>query len=84
MAGSGKTRVLTSRIAYMLSTGIKARHILCTTYTKKATQEMTERLSKLISSLQLAQITIGTTHSIGYRILAEELEGVGQPTIRCF
>ncbi|WIT26703.1 hypothetical protein [Bacillus phage SPO1L5] len=84
VAGSGKTRVLTSRIAYMLSTGIKARHILCTTYTKKATQEMTERLSKLISSLQLAQITIGTTHSIGYRILAEELEGVGHPLSDAF
>ncbi|QMV48475.1 ATP-dependent DNA helicase [Bacillus phage vB_BsuM-Goe9] len=84
VAGSGKTRVLTSRIAYMLSTGIKARHILCTTYTKKATQEMTERLSKLISSLQLAQITIGTTHSIGYRILAEELDGVGHPLADAF
>ncbi|QPX71737.1 ATP-dependent DNA helicase [Bacillus phage SP8] len=84
VAGSGKTRVLTSRIAYMLGTGIKARHILCTTYTKKATEEMTERLSKLISSLQLAQITIGTTHSIGYRILAEELEGVGHPLADAF
>lgn len=73
VAGSGKTRVLTHRIAYMVNElGIKPGSIMCTTFTKKATEEMKERLGKLISKLAMEQITIGTTHSIGYRILAKE------------
>jgi DNA helicase-2/ATP-dependent DNA helicase PcrA len=72
VAGSGKTRVLTHRIGYMLENHIKPNSMLCTTFTKKATEEMMGRLKKLIKPMQLAQMTIGTSHSIGYKILAKE------------
>lgn len=84
VAGSGKTKVLTNRIAYMISSGISPKDILCTTYTKKATEEMLNRLKPLLSRLQLANITIGTTHSIGYRILTQELEKIGHPLANAF
>lgn len=84
VAGSGKTRVLTHRIAWMRHRGIKATEILCTTFTKKATEEMTTRLSQLVPKLYLQQITLGTTHSIGYRILAKEYENMGNPMMWAF
>jgi DNA helicase-2/ATP-dependent DNA helicase PcrA len=84
VAGSGKTRVLTHRIAWMRLRGIKASEILCTTFTKKATEEMTTRLSQLVPKLYLQQITLGTTHSIGYRILAKEYENIGNPMMWAF
>lgn len=74
VAGSGKTRVLTHRIANMINNeGISPSKIMVTTFTKKASEEMIERLGKLITVEQLEELTIGTTHSIGYRILKEEL-----------
>lgn len=73
VAGSGKTRVITRRIAHMIKNkGIKAGTILCTTFTKKATEEMISRLNELLPKMTMAQLTIGTSHSIGYRILAKE------------
>jgi DNA helicase-2/ATP-dependent DNA helicase PcrA len=84
VAGSGKTRVLTHRIAWMRLRGIKAGQILCTTFTKKATEEMTTRLAQLVPKLYLQQITLGTTHSIGYRILAKEYDNMGNPMSLAF
>jgi DNA helicase II / ATP-dependent DNA helicase PcrA len=84
VAGSGKTRVLTHRIAWMLKRGIKPSQILCTTFTKKATEEMETRLGQLIPKMALKQITLGTTHSIGYRILAKEYENMGNPMMWAF
>lgn len=78
-AGSGKTRVLTTRIAYMLEEGIKAKNILCTTFTKKASEEMQDRLVNLINPMQLVQLTLGTTHSIAYKILLKEYEAMNHP-----
>jgi DNA helicase II / ATP-dependent DNA helicase PcrA len=73
VAGSGKTKVLTTRAAYMVNTlKIKPANILLTTFTKKASEEMKERLGKLIPKMSMMQMTIGTTHSIGYRILKKE------------
>ena len=85
VAGSGKTRVLTHRTAYMVkSCNIKPGNILLTTFTKKATEEMTERLGSLIPKMKLMQMTIGTTHSIGYRILAKEYEAMNHPLHAAF
>ena len=67
-AGSGKTRVLTSRIAYMIQKGIKPKNILATTFTNKAAQEMRERIVKMIPEYltegQARHIWMGTFHSI--------------------
>lgn len=72
VAGSGKTKVLTHRIAYMIKhKKIKPENILVATFTKKASTEMVERLEKLISKNDINNLTIGTFHSIGYRILKQ-------------
>src|SRR6185312_410036 len=84
VAGSGKTTVLTHRVKNMIDQGIKPGSIMLTTFTKKATEEMTERLGTLIPKIKLMQITIGTTHSIGYRILAKEYEALGDPMHKAF
>lgn len=84
VAGSGKTTVLTHRVKNMLDSGIKPKNILLTTFTKKATEEMTERLSKLVSNMQLLQMTVGTMHSIGYRILKKEYEALNHPLASAF
>lgn len=85
VAGSGKTRVLTHRTAHMITDlKIKPKNIMLTTFTKKASEEMTERLSKLIPQMKLMQLTIGTTHSIGYRILKKEYEALGNPLFQAF
>lgn len=78
-AGSGKTRVLTNRVGYMLENGVKPSSILCTTFTRKASEEMQDRLSNLLPPLKLAQITIGTSHSIAYRILSKEYNTINHP-----
>ncbi len=84
VAGSGKTRVLVNRIAYMLENGIKPGNILCTTFTKKAAEEMTERLLPMVSAMQLKQITMGTFHSIAYRILCKEYKESNHPLYNAF
>ncbi len=72
-AGSGKTRVLTHRIAYLIENGIKPWNILAVTFTNKAAQEMKDRLRKLlnISSDEALKVNMGTFHSICVRILRE-------------
>ena len=75
-AGSGKTRVLTSRIAYMLEQGINPDNILALTFTKKAANEMRERIETMVGSAS-RRIQMGTFHSIFARILRENAEHIG-------
>ena len=75
-AGSGKTRVLTNRIAYLIENGINAENILAITFTNKAAKEMKERVFKLIGS-QANSIQISTFHSLGLRLLKENYSRLG-------
>ena len=77
-AGSGKTRVLTSRIAYLIGVcGIPADQILAVTFTNKAAGEMKERVEKLLGPVA-SQVSIGTFHSMGVRILRKEIGHLGR------
>ena len=67
-AGSGKTKVLTSRIAYMVQHGAVAGKILAVTFTNKAAREMRERLSKMVGENVVKYMWVGTFHSICGRI----------------
>ncbi|MEM9491772.1 MAG: UvrD-helicase domain-containing protein, partial [Myxococcota bacterium] len=79
-AGSGKTRVITYRIAHLLGGGIPARAIAALTFTNKAAEEMRERVAKLLGSRkQAAQLTMGTFHSLGLSILRREHKALGYP-----
>lgn len=84
IAGCGKTRVLVNRVAYMVENGVNPSEILVTTFTKKASTEMIDRLSKLIDAKTLNALTIGTSHSIGYRILKEEFKNLNHPLYKAF
>lgn len=76
-AGSGKTRVLTYRIAHLLKQGVSPWRILALTFTNKAAGEMKERIAKLVSPEQASQLWMGTFHSIFLRILRTEAEHIG-------
>lgn len=73
-AGSGKTKVLTSRIAYMIQNGAIAGKILAVTFTNKAAKEMKERLSKILGENIVKYMWVGTFHSICGRILRQDIE----------
>jgi len=77
-AGSGKTRVLTTRIAYMLAQGIQPYTILALTFTNKAAREMRERIEKMVGA-NSRYICMGTFHSVFSRILRENAEVLGYP-----
>ena len=79
-AGSGKTRVLTCRIAYMISQGIDPSTILSLTFTNKASREMRERIAGVVDFSDARQIWMGTFHSVFARILRQEAEYLGFPT----
>ncbi len=75
-AGSGKTRVLTSRIAYMLQQGVAPQSILALTFTNKAAREMRERIA-LVAGPEAGRVVMGTFHSIFLRILRAEADKIG-------
>lgn len=76
-AGSGKTRVLTYKIAYLLSKGMKPWSIMALTFTNKAAREMKERIGRLVGDDLAQHLYMGTFHSIFSRILRAEAEHIG-------
>ncbi|MDR1327925.1 MAG: UvrD-helicase domain-containing protein [Heliobacteriaceae bacterium] len=73
-AGSGKTKVLTSRIAYLIKNGVRPRDILAVTFTNKAAKEMKERLGIILGENTVKYMWVGTFHGICGRILRENIE----------
>jgi len=78
-AGSGKTRVLTYRIAYMMEQGIDPFNILALTFTNKAAREMTERIGQIVGASEAKNITMGTFHSVFSKILRFNADRIGFP-----
>ena len=79
-AGSGKTRVLTYRIAHMILTGVDSFSIISLTFTNKAAKEMKERISKIVGPSESRNIWMGTFHSVFARILRSEATLLGYPS----
>jgi len=79
-AGSGKTRVLTFRIAHMMEKGIDPFNILALTFTNKAAKEMTHRIGKIVGNSESKNITMGTFHSVFSRILRYNADRLGYPS----
>jgi len=78
-AGSGKTKVLTTRIAHLLAQGVDAFNILALTFTNKAAAEMKERIEKILGNSEARNLYIGTFHSVFARILRGEAHRLGYP-----
>lgn len=76
-AGSGKTRVLTYKIAYLLEQGLPPYYILALTFTNKASREMKSRIAELVGEKKARQLWMGTFHSVFSRILRSEAEKIG-------
>ena len=79
-AGSGKTRVLTHRIAYLMSQGIDSFSILALTFTNKAAREMKGRIGELVGESEAKNLWMGTFHSVFARILRSEADKLGFPS----
>ena len=79
-AGSGKTRVLTYRIAYLMSKGIDAFNILALTFTNKAAREMKERIATIVGDSEAKNLWMGTFHSVFAKILRIEADKLGYPS----
>jgi DNA helicase-2/ATP-dependent DNA helicase PcrA len=78
-AGSGKTKVLTTRIAHLMDIGVDSFRILALTFTNKAAKEMKERVEKILGNGEARNLYIGTFHSVFARILRSEAEKIGYP-----
>lgn len=79
-AGSGKTRVLTLRIAYLMQQGVDAFNILALTFTNKAAREMKERIANIVGASEAKNLWMGTFHSVFARILRAESDKLGYPS----
>lgn len=79
-AGSGKTRVLTYRIAYLMSKGVDPFNILSLTFTNKAAREMKKRISQIVGSSEAKNLWMGTFHSIFAKMLRFEADKLGYPS----
>ncbi|MFD0975899.1 ATP-dependent helicase [Salinimicrobium gaetbulicola] len=79
-AGSGKTRVLTYRIAYLMSQGVDAFNILSLTFTNKAAREMKTRIAKIVGNSEAKNLWMGTFHSIFAKMLRFEADKLGYPS----
>ena len=79
-AGSGKTRVLTMRIAYLMSLGVDAFNILALTFTNKAAREMKKRIADIVGTNEAKNLWMGTFHSVFARILRSEADKLGYPS----
>ena len=78
-AGSGKTRVLTYRIAYLMNQNIDPFNILALTFTNKAAREMKERIANVVGTSEAKNLWMGTFHSVFARILRSEADHIGFP-----
>ena len=78
-AGSGKTKVLTSRIAHLMNSGVDSFNILALTFTNKAAKEMKERVEKTLGNTEARNLYIGTFHSVFARLLRSEASKLGYP-----
>ncbi len=78
-AGSGKTKVLTTRVAHLMANGVDAFNILALTFTNKAAREMKERVERILGDGEARNLYIGTFHSVFARILRFEAEKIGYP-----
>jgi DNA helicase II / ATP-dependent DNA helicase PcrA len=79
-AGSGKTRVLTVRISYLMSLGVDAFNILALTFTNKAAREMKKRIADIVGNNEAKNLWMGTFHSVFARILRSEADKLGYPS----
>ena len=79
-AGSGKTKVLTTRIAHLMANGVDAFNILALTFTNKAAAEMKQRIEKILGNSEARNLYIGTFHSVFARILRAEAHRLGYPS----
>lgn len=76
-AGTGKTRVITEKIAYLIEQGTPARHIAAITFTNKAAREMTARIGKLLRNIELRGLRVSTFHALGLDIVRREHKALG-------
>ena len=79
-AGSGKTRVLTFRIAHLMKQGVDSFNILSLTFTNKAAREMKDRIGKVVGTSEAKNLWMGTFHSVFARILRSEGHNLGFPS----
>ncbi|RYY60223.1 MAG: ATP-dependent DNA helicase [Chitinophagaceae bacterium] len=79
-AGSGKTKVLTTRITHLMATGVDSFNILALTFTNKAAKEMKERVERILGNNEARNLYIGTFHSVFARILRSEAPRIGYPS----